>query len=311
MIVPTFSSCAICAMGMLLLLYENDDVRAITRRPGFCASLSRMFSVRPSEKYSLSLSALRFAKGSTAMDFESAPREFDGSEFGVRSLEFGVGRVDSRADCPQADCDHADREYGERPEGKAGFARRRRAAVTSVVMGAFGCQCGGRRLRRGEKPLYLHDKFRRRHPAGEPRPRHAEEFRRYGGGGVGCAVDHHGHEKWHAFGHEVRAFGGEFPFQPEIAFAAVLGVGGDDWQEERALPDLAADLLLPRVAPAQFALVKPHLDPETPQRIGDPARGVDILASTAQQDSATQWGPGTFGWWTGQGRRQACGEALR
>src|SRR5436190_4951986 len=54
-----------------LPLNEKAEVRAATRRPGVRASALRISSVMPSLKYSLSLAALMFSNGSTAMDFWS------------------------------------------------------------------------------------------------------------------------------------------------------------------------------------------------------------------------------------------------
>ena len=50
----------------------NDEVRAITFNPGTCASRLMISSANPSLKYSCSLSALRFANGSTATDGAAA-----------------------------------------------------------------------------------------------------------------------------------------------------------------------------------------------------------------------------------------------
>jgi hypothetical protein len=56
-------------------LNENDEVRAITRSCGTCASWLSSSSDRPSEKYSWSLAWLMSTKGSTAMELsEELPR---------------------------------------------------------------------------------------------------------------------------------------------------------------------------------------------------------------------------------------------
>ena len=64
----TLSLRAISAMSTSLPLNENDDVRAMTRSSGTCASRLSSSSEMPSAKYSCSLSALMFTKGSTAME---------------------------------------------------------------------------------------------------------------------------------------------------------------------------------------------------------------------------------------------------
>jgi hypothetical protein len=51
---------------------ENDEVRAMTRRPGSRVSALMISSANPSLKYSFSLSALRLANGRTASDFARA-----------------------------------------------------------------------------------------------------------------------------------------------------------------------------------------------------------------------------------------------
>src|SRR5579863_4820819 len=47
--------------------------------------------------------------------------------------------------------------------------------------------------------------------------------------------------------------------------------------QQRAVLDLAADALIPRVATAQLALIEPHLDPGGPQRGANTPRRVRIL----------------------------------
>src|SRR5205814_7089426 len=70
----TSSFCPIERRSSFFPLSENEEVRPITRRPSTWASALRISSEMPSEKYSCSLSELRFTNGSTAIDGE------DGSE---------------------------------------------------------------------------------------------------------------------------------------------------------------------------------------------------------------------------------------
>ena len=64
----TLSLRAISAMSTSLPLNENDEVRAMTRSSGTCARRLSSSSEMPSAKYSCSLSALMFTKGSTAIE---------------------------------------------------------------------------------------------------------------------------------------------------------------------------------------------------------------------------------------------------
>src|SRR5579863_3815203 len=65
---PTFSLRAIVAMSVSLPLNENAEVRAATCNSLISASELSSSSVSPSEKYSCSLSPLRFTNGSTAIE---------------------------------------------------------------------------------------------------------------------------------------------------------------------------------------------------------------------------------------------------
>src|SRR5580658_569078 len=78
---------------------------------------------------------------------------------------------------------------------------------------------------------------------------------------ISGSVDDYGHKKRLVIGHAMRARDGEFPFAAEIALESRLGVGRYDRNEEGAISDLAADLLVPGIAAAKLALVEPHLDP--------------------------------------------------
>jgi hypothetical protein len=65
---PTFSLRAIVPMSVSLPLKENADVRAATCSSLISLSELSSSSVSPSEKYSCSLSPLRFTNGSTAIE---------------------------------------------------------------------------------------------------------------------------------------------------------------------------------------------------------------------------------------------------
>jgi hypothetical protein len=90
-------------------------------------------------------------------------------------------------------------------------------------------------------------------------------------------VDHHRHEERLLLGHVVRTLHGELPFVPKVTLKPVLGVMGDNRNEEHAVADLAPDLLVPGVATAQLALIEKDLDTACAQRCGDFPSGLGIL----------------------------------
>src|SRR5260221_722248 len=86
------------------------------------------------------------------------------------------------------------------------------------------------------------------------------------------------------------AAGGSGLFAAEVAFATRLGVRGNHPHEQRARADLAANFFVPTVAAAQLALVEPHFDAETAQRLRDAAGGVGVLACIAEEDGVGRCG---------------------
>ena len=83
--------------------------------------------------------------------------------------------------------------------------------------------------------------------------------------------------------HQVRALDRESPFEPKIALEPLLRVLGDQRNEERAVVDLAPDLLIPDVTAAQLALVEPDLDTGRAQRLANPLGSLRILRGVAQK----------------------------
>jgi hypothetical protein len=88
--------------------------------------------------------------------------------------------------------------------------------------------------------------------------------------GHGTAVDRNGDQECPVGGHQVRAVDCKLPFQPEIALGSVARLGRDQRHEERAGSYLPANLLVPGVATAKFALVKPNFDTGGTQRGANP-----------------------------------------
>ena len=81
----------------------------------------------------------------------------------------------------------------------------------------------------------------------------------------------------------MRAIDGEFPLAPEVTFLASLGRGRNDGDKQRAVADLLADLVVPRISAAQLALVEPDLDAARPQRLANAPRRLGILRGVAQE----------------------------
>ena len=64
----TPSALATSSGSTSLPLYLKLEVRAMTFRPGSCERLFIRLSLRPSERYSISLSAVVFVNGNTAIE---------------------------------------------------------------------------------------------------------------------------------------------------------------------------------------------------------------------------------------------------
>jgi hypothetical protein len=75
----------------------------------------------------------------------------------------------------------------------------------------------------------------------------------------------------------VGALISKVPLKAEIAFMPRGRVGGNDRNEQRAVLDLAPDLLIPGVPTAQLTLIEKDLDAARTQRIANPLRRLRIL----------------------------------
>jgi len=67
------------------------------------------------------------------------------------------------------------------------------------------------------------------------------------------------------------------PLKAEIAFMPRGRVGRNDRNKERAVVDLAPDLLIPRVPAPQLALIEKDLDPRRTQGLADLLGSLRIL----------------------------------
>src|SRR5664279_6387495 len=60
-------------------------------------------------------------------------------------------------------------------------------------------------------------------------------------------------------------------------------MGRDDWEEERAVPYLLANPLVPNIATAKFTLIEPDFDACGSQSVSDTLRRLAILRGIAQE----------------------------
>ena len=79
--------------------------------------------------------------------------------------------------------------------------------------------------------------------------------------------------------HQVRSNHRELPLEPEVPFAALVGVATYDWNKEGARLDLFADHLIPNISAPQLALVEPDFD------VGSPQGGADSFSRRASSDA--------------------------
>jgi hypothetical protein len=100
---------------------------------------------------------------------------------------------------------------------------------------------------------------------------------------IASAVDDDRQEEGLLLGHVVGTLNRELPFVPEVALEALLRVPGDDRNEQRAVVDLAADLLVPGVPASQLALIEKDLDAGSLQRLANLLSGLRVLRGVAQK----------------------------
>ena len=108
--------------------------------------------------------------------------------------------------------------------------------------------------------------------------------------GLGSRVHAHRHNEGTVAGNHVRALIRKVPLKPEVTFVPRRGVRGDDRNEQRAVPDLAPDPLVPRISAAQFAPIKPNLDAGCAQGRSDPLGSLTVLRGVAQKHSSRHSG---------------------
>jgi hypothetical protein len=98
---------------------------------------------------------------------------------------------------------------------------------------------------------------------------------------IAGAVDDNRHEEGFLLGHVVGALDGELPFPSEIALKPLLRMLGDDRNEQRAVVDLAPNLLVPEVPASQLALIEKDLDAGGTQRLANLLSGFRVLRGVA------------------------------
>lgn len=94
---------------------------------------------------------------------------------------------------------------------------------------------------------------------------------------LGDCIQAHGHDEHPIARHHVRALICEIPLEPEITFLPGCTVGGDHGDEERAVVDLAPDLLVPGVPAAQSGLIEPDFESGRAKRCANPLGRRGIL----------------------------------
>src|SRR5580698_9061468 len=92
--------------------------------------------------------------------------------------------------------------------------------------------------------------------------------------------------------HVESAFDREPPFSSEVTFRAGFRLGGNERHEVVAFADLLADLLIPRLAATELALVVPNFETQRAQRIAKGSRGLAIPRGIAQEQGRRR----TRGW---------------
>ena len=143
----TLSLRAISAMSTSLPLNENEEVRAMTRSSGTCARRLSSSSEMPSAKYSCSLSALMFTKGSTAIDASVAKAGALGG--GVEGDCRGLARA---LEVPE----DAAAEQKQQREDRQLAARDLPLAAVAVVPGEDECDGETDEECEAGEPLHLH-----------------------------------------------------------------------------------------------------------------------------------------------------------
>src|SRR6516162_834539 len=92
-----------------------------------------------------------------------------------------------------------------------------------------------------------------------------------------------GHDERLVAGHPVATLIRKVPLEPEVPLATRRSVRRGDGNEERAVADLATDLLVPHIPAPQLALIEPDFDALGPKRVADPTRSIGVLRSVAKE----------------------------
>ena len=242
--------------------------------PGTLLSRLSNSSDSPSEKYSWSLRALTSANGSTAMEcsgttlaagtaaFCSRERASSARAASCASQSRAIAAISSTPIAAIA---------GQRI-GSAPWNRRSSGGMDRRTAGLRGA---------GQECADLLTELGRRLTGGKPCPLHRAKLVRHARAGIRRVVDDYREQEWRVIGHQVGAIHRQLPLQTKIALTAFVRVRGDHRDEQGAVVDLLADLVIPDVPAAQFALVEPDLDPGGPQRLADTACRLGILGGVA------------------------------
>src|SRR6516165_6027710 len=111
---------------------------------------------------------------------------------------------------------------------------------------------------------------------------------RHVGARTGCRIKADRQDERAVAGHHVGALVRKIPLKPEVALLPRRCIRRNDGNKERAVADLASDLLIPHVAAAQLALVEPDLDTRTAQRLANAPSRLRVLRGIAQKYSPSR-----------------------
>jgi hypothetical protein len=103
--------------------------------------------------------------------------------------------------------------------------------------------------------------------------------------GFGGLIQAHRHDEHAAASHHVRALVSKIPFETEVAFVPRGCIGRNYRDEECAVVNLAANLLIPDVPTPELALVQKDFNARGSQRRADPLRRLGILGGITQKYS--------------------------
>ena len=221
----------------------------------------------PSEKYSCSLSPLMFAKGSTAIECGGGLKAVEAATcFEIQNLSATKYASVAKMTATIA--------------SSTGFDLRE-ARTGSLSPGAAPDTARQRRQLRRQQALDPFDESWRCLASRQARPLHLSKALRYIRARVTRVIDDDRNQKRYAVGHVGGAIHRELPLPAEVPLVTSVRVRGDEGHEERAVVDLAPDLLIPRIPTPQLALIEKDLDAGRTQSLANLLSRLRILRGVA------------------------------